>query len=389
MNMKNKKIQPLPFLYYFIPSLLFACIGLISSIYLLVVHYKNYTDPAFSSICAISKAINCDTVAQSTYSIILNVPLALWAILGFLCYLYIILLSHSKENRQLWTLIFYLGIFSSLISLYLGYLSAVKIHSYCIFCITCYVCLWFITFYAFIIHQRFKLSYSISVTLEGIKILSATFFRKGIIAILFLTVTALPFFLPHYWELSSTIHLSPEIRRGITDEGNPWIGADKPELTISIFSDYQCFQCYKMHSLLMTIVANFPEKIRLVHIHFPLDHKYNPAVSPQPYHVGSGKLALLAIEAAAEGKFWQASEGLFAIGRTKGELDINNFAEKYNLDRKKMTMAIYNPKNIIQLRKDMIQGIELKVNSTPSFLINKEIYRGTIPQTIFQQYMPQ
>lgn len=384
--MKNKQIKPLSFPFYSIPCLLFALIGLTSSIYLLIVHYKNYTDPAFSSICAISRAMNCDTVAQSTYSILFNVPLALWGIVGFLCYLYVILLSQPKTNRQLWALIFYLGLFSSLISLYFGYISAIEIHSYCIFCIVCYLCHLLITFYAFIIHQRFNLSYSISATVKGMKILSATYFLKAVITIIFLNVIALPFSLPHYWELSSNMHLSPEISRGLTDEGNPWIGADQPELTVSIFSDYQCFQCYKMHFLFLNLVARFPEKIRLVHIHFPLDHKYNPAASPQPYHVGAGKLALLAIEAAAEGRFWQTSDELFAIGRAKGELDINNLAEKCNLDRRRMSLAISNQRNIIQLRRDMKKGIELTVNSTPSFLINNKIYRGTIPLTIFQQY---
>ncbi len=141
-----------------------------------------------------------------------------------------------------------------------------------------------------------------------------------------------------------------------------------------------------MHSLFINLVARFPEKIRLVHINFPLDHKYNPAVSPQPYHIGSGELALLAIEATAEGRFWQTNEELFTIGRAKGELNINDLAEKCNLDRRRMNMAIVNPNNIIQLRREMKKGIALTVNSTPSFLINNRIYRGTIPLAIFQQY---
>lgn len=385
MSLK-KQNHPLPFLFYSCPSMLLAVTGLASSIYLLLVHYKNYTDPTFSSICAISKAINCDTVAQSTYSILFNVPLALWGVAGFLSYLVLILLSHRKTNRSLWALIFYIGLFSSLSSLYLGYLSAVKIHSYCLFCITCYLCHLLITFYAFIILQRFNLSYSMRETVRSMKLLTATSFRKAVISVVSITIIALPFSLPHYWELSSAIHLSPEINKGITDEGNPWIGAAHPDLTVSIFSDYQCFQCYKMHSMFLNLVARFPDKIRLVHINFPLDHKYNPAVSPQPYHVGSGELALLAIEAVAEKKFWQTSKELFAIGRAKGELDINALAEKCNLDRQKMSMALHNPNNIIQLRRDMKKGLELTINSTPSFLINKTIYRGTIPLDILRQY---
>ncbi|MBU3949567.1 MAG: hypothetical protein KJ826_15285 [Proteobacteria bacterium] len=42
-----------------------------------------YTDIGYESFCAISKAINCDTVSQSPYSVFLGVPLAIWGVAGY------------------------------------------------------------------------------------------------------------------------------------------------------------------------------------------------------------------------------------------------------------------------------------------------------------------
>ena len=68
------------------------------------------------------------------------------------------------------------------------------------------------------------------------------------------------------------------------------------------FTDYLCFQCRKMHYYLRDLVARYPDKIRLVHRNYPMDHEFNPMVK-EPFHVGAGKMALLAIHAAASGSF--------------------------------------------------------------------------------------
>jgi len=66
---QSKKTIPLPFSVYFWTVTFLAMAGLAVSVYLTVSHYRVYTDISYSSFCAISKAINCDTVSQSSYSI--------------------------------------------------------------------------------------------------------------------------------------------------------------------------------------------------------------------------------------------------------------------------------------------------------------------------------
>lgn len=378
--------KPLPFAYYFSPVLAFIIIGLASAVYLFIIHYKNYTDITFSSICALSKAINCDTVAQSKYSVFLSVPLAVWGIINFIFYFLLAVRAAYQKDRHLWILIFIISLSSSLVSIYLGYLSAIKIHSYCIFCLTCYLCHFGIAFYSFIIIRRFNIIFSFKTFKNSIISLVSTPRSKMTTCSILIIILLLPILFPNYWDMAQSIPLSQNIKSGITSEGNPWIGAESPDLSISIFSDYQCFQCYKMHSLLMTLIRQYPDKIRLVHIHFPLDHNYNPAVVHEDFHIGSGELALIGILASNEGKFWDINHKLFTLGRNKGVINLKKLAEEYHLDQKKLLQLRNDIQLISQLRKDMKKGIDLKINSTPSFEINGNIYRGTIPVELLTRY---
>ena len=58
-----------------------------------------------------------------------------------------------------------------------------------------------------------------------------------------------------------------------------WIGATKPTVTIYEFSDYQCPHCLRGHEQMRKLLAQYPDKLRLVHRHYPLDHQCNPAIN--------------------------------------------------------------------------------------------------------------
>jgi uncharacterized membrane protein len=84
MMKKDKRIDPLPFPIYFWTIFFLIIAGLANATYLSISHYRVYTDIGYRSFCAISKAINCDTVSQSPYSIFLGLPVPIWGIIGYL-----------------------------------------------------------------------------------------------------------------------------------------------------------------------------------------------------------------------------------------------------------------------------------------------------------------
>lgn len=382
----TKPVTPLPYKTYYIPFFLLTTVGVVDMIYLTTSHYRNYTDITYASFCAISQAINCDTVAQSPWAIIGGLPVALWGLFGY--FLFLILLLPLARNKQtifpLWRLLFSLGCLYSLLSLFFAYISATKIHSFCILCIAAYGINFALLFQSWLICRRFKIFPFFSSFNKGIYLVVSNKKIYSPIIILTALFFLVQIFFPHYWELEQA-EFSVNIATGVTKDGHPWIGAQDPILTIEEFSDYQCFQCFKMQFTLRKLIKENPEKIRLIHRHYPMDHEFNPIVVPTPFHVGSGKMALLAIYATTQGKFWEMNDALFQMGRTKKPFNTKYLAEKTKIPARELTLALSHPDIKKRLNYDILTGMKKRITATPSFLINGKVYTGAIPPKILEE----
>ena len=169
-----------------------------------------------------------------------------------------------------------------------------------------------------------------------------------------------------------------EASSGLTSDGHPWIGSEDAPLVITEFADYLCFQCNKMHYYLRKMIKRYPGKIKLIHRHFPMDHTVNPLVKT-PLHQGSGALSLLAIDAAAEGRFWQMNDYLFAHARGATKIDVRSAADAIGIEYNKLAQSIRMPRIRQQLRADIIDGLKLGIAGTPAFLIDGRLYTAQIP----------
>jgi protein-disulfide isomerase len=173
---------------------------------------------------------------------------------------------------------------------------------------------------------------------------------------------------------------------GLTAEGHPWFGAQNPEIEIEMYSDYQCFQCKKMHVYLRKLIAGQQQKIRVIHRHYPMDHEVNYIVK-EPFHIGSGKMALIAIYAASKGKFWEMNDLLFEIGGRQKQIDLNWVAKKTGLETADLVRALKDPVIHNKLSRDVWRGMKLRILGTPSFVIDGNIYAGNIPADVLQKYL--
>ena len=140
----------------------------------------------------------------------------------------------------------------------------------------------------------------------------------------------------------------------------------------------------KMHYFLRQLIAQHPDKIRLVHRHFPMDHEFNPIVK-DPFHVGSGKMALMAIYATAKDKFWTMNDFLFKIARDRQDIKLKEIAEKVGIDYKELAWALNDKNTRYRLKHDIAEGLKSKINGTPAFFINGEVYLGQIPPAIIKK----
>lgn len=153
--MKSKK---LPYHYYYSPIILLSCTGLVASVYLAISHYKNYTDISYSSFCAISQSINCDTVSQSAFSFMLGIPVAFWGILAYALFLLLSIAASGSggKNGFIWDLLLAIALIFCIFDIYFAYLAIFKIKAYCIVCLLTYVVSFGLLFLTFIIRRRFN-----------------------------------------------------------------------------------------------------------------------------------------------------------------------------------------------------------------------------------------
>lgn len=387
MNSKNQNIKHLPYPVYFWTFVLLLLAGIADSIYLTVHHYLVYTDIGYESFCAISKAINCDTVSQSPYSIFSGMPVAIWGFFGY-CFCILILLfariAHAGEKR-IWQLLFAISVIYSFISIIFAVVSTVYIKSYCIMCIISYGINFLLVFYSWLIIRRFGDKEGIITGLcRDFQFIVS---KKKLYLSLFIPFTALlvsvNIFIPAYWNLTPP-PLSANISKGITKDGHPWIGASQnPELIITEYTDYLCFQCKKMHFFIRHIIEKNPDKIRLIHKHYPMDNEYNPFVK-KPFHIGSGEMAILSVYALSKGKFWEMNDALFSVDKKEKLIDLYKLAQKTGLDSKELAAARYDNKIRQALWLDIKAGLKFGITGTPAYVINDKLYLGEIPADVLK-----
>lgn len=379
----KKPVKPLPFAVYYWTVALIGLGGLAVSIYLAFSHYRVYTDLGYSSFCAISQAINCDTVSESRYSIFLGMPLPEWGIVAFALFLLLLVFAYQAraERKRMWSLLFLIALAYSLISIVLALISTFLIYSHCIMCIAIFGINFLLLFYTWLIRRRFAGDRIVRGAAEDIRFLRQSGRQNAVVLVFFGVGTIMVWALfPAYWNIEPP-ELATDLPTGVTAEGHPWIGARNPKLVITEFSDYMCFQCSKSHYFLRQMMVKYPGKIRLIHRQFPMDHKVNPLVK-KPFHVGSGAMSMLAVFAGTRGKFWQMNDLLFKNARRVSWIDYDFLSQKLGLDAKELSRSISNPGIWKKLWRDIAEGLRLGINGTPTFMINGQVYRQRIPEQI-------
>jgi protein-disulfide isomerase len=289
-------------------------------------------------------------------------------------------------HKMLWPTIFLLACAFSLSSIILAAISALIIHSHCIMCILNHVANFSLLFFSWLIHKRFNKTSLYRGILSDFYFFKKNWTGWGVsLSISVLIAAALVIWFPNYWDMDSK-SLDVNLSSGITDEGYPWIGAENPEIVIHEFSDYQCFQCKKMHFFIRQLISKHQDKIRLVHRHFPMDHKYNPLVS-EPFHFGSGKLAMIALYAQAIDQFWTINDFLFDLATQKENFNTAIIASKMGVASGQVVAALNNKQLRMRLKHDIATGIGYGITGTPGFMINDNLFIGQIPADILKSYV--
>jgi protein-disulfide isomerase/uncharacterized membrane protein len=365
--------------------LIFSLAGLLISVVLARIHYKVNAEIDFHSFCGGGGTFNCDDVARSSYSIVLGVPTALWGVFGYLLAV-AVASAGLRARRAALSAAYGLLLFAGFVALsaVLGFISAFRLHALCVLCAATYG----INLLLFVV----ALLQAAAIGFSDAAVAPLHFFREGpgksIATLVLLGAMALGLvvLVPPYWPRGAKPRVSrlerEGLARGEAPGGGHWIGAQKPTVTITEFSDYECPHCRQAHSQLRNIVAKFPDRVRLIHRHFPLDQACNRSIE-RPFHESACRAALIAECAGHAGRFWEANDTLFELANSLDTRSTKEIAADLKLDSTALDRCMQG-QGLVDVKNDIEVGIALKLEGTPSFLVDGQLYMGNLPASVLE-----
>lgn len=146
--------------------------------------------------------------------------------------------------------------------------------------------------------------------------------------------------------------------------GNP-----NAQVTIIEFSDFECPFCERFHLVVRQILDDYPDQVRWVYKHFPLDSIHSEA-----------RPAAEASECASEqGKFWEFSDKVFENQPRMGVSLYKEIASQIGLDTNQFESCLSSGKYRDHVEADLQEGVAAGVTGTPGSFVNGEIIPGAVP----------
>jgi protein-disulfide isomerase len=154
----------------------------------------------------------------------------------------------------------------------------------------------------------------------------------------------------------------------------PSTGPATAPITIIEFSDYQCPFCKRAEGALKQVLAKYPEQVRLVYRHFPLDG-----------HKDARPAAEASACADEQGKFWEYHQLLFESAPTLDAKKLRQIAEQTKLDVKAFDACLAEGRQKTKVQNDLDAGRVAGVSGTPAFFVNGIPLSGARPLEEFSK----
>jgi protein-disulfide isomerase len=166
-----------------------------------------------------------------------------------------------------------------------------------------------------------------------------------------------------------------EPKRVVVDSsGHPAEGGKDAPVTIVEFTDFQCPFCKATESTIKQLREKYGDKIRLVHMDFPL-----------PFHQHAMDSARAARCANDQGKFWQYRDSLFANQAKLAPADLKATAKTLGLNTTQFDACFDKAKYDGQIKADQAAGEKVGVDGTPAFFVDGRPLTGAQPLPKFEE----
>jgi protein-disulfide isomerase len=163
------------------------------------------------------------------------------------------------------------------------------------------------------------------------------------------------------------LDLNAVYRLGMGEPGHRR-GPDDALVTIVEFSDFECPFCARNAPVLARLLREHPDDVRLVFRHSPLS-----------FHAHAQLAAEASMAAAAQGKFWEYHEALFADVEHLERADLEQRAATLGLDLAAFRAALDDRRYRDVVAADAAAAAALGVSGTPTMFINGQPIEGSAP----------
>ncbi len=158
-------------------------------------------------------------------------------------------------------------------------------------------------------------------------------------------------------------------------DDDPSIGPVDAPVTIVEFSDFQCPYCASAASVVHQIIDAYGDQVRVVYRDFPLTS----------IHPHAQKAAEAAQCANDQGRFWEFHDIIFANQAAMAVDNLKQYAKDLGMDSDTFDECLDSGKYTDEVLKDIQDGVNAGVSSTPTFFVNTEMVVGAKPFSAFQQ----
>jgi len=156
------------------------------------------------------------------------------------------------------------------------------------------------------------------------------------------------------------------LKSPVTDQDHV-AGSGSAAITLVEYGNFECIQCGSAYSSLKQIQNVLADELRLVFRNFPMVQT----------HPRSLRAAEAAEAAAAQGKFWQMHDELFAHQKALEDHDLTRYAKRVGLDIKRFTSDLAENVFLPMIQAAYEQSLfDEHVTGTPTIYLNEVRYTG-------------
>lgn len=148
---------------------------------------------------------------------------------------------------------------------------------------------------------------------------------------------------------------------------DPTRGASNAKVTIVDFGDYQCDGCKQLEDKLASVLADFPNDVRVVWKDMPNET-----------HAEAMNAAIAARCAGEQDKFWEFHDALFANQAVLGSELYTAIATELELRDRAFASCLADADTKPLVERSYEEGLALQLTVTPTIYINGERYSGDV-----------